>query len=132
MLAFPASRLTVSNAESSIRLRSNPISLLNRLDDIVIFNPLSEDGLREIVTIMFKDIQVKLAGKEITAELSTKAKAIIAEAGFDPVYGARPLKRALYELVEDKLAEMILEEQLHEGDKILIDAKGEEIIIKKI
>ena len=114
-----------------LKLHFKP-EFLNRLDDIVIFNPLSEDGLREIVSIMFKDIQVKLAAKEITAELSTKAKAIIAEAGFDPVYGARPLKRALYELVEDKLAEMILEEQLHEGDKILIDALGEEITIKKI
>ncbi|MDD2383710.1 MAG: AAA family ATPase [Sulfurospirillaceae bacterium] len=114
-----------------LKLHFKP-EFLNRLDDIVIFNPLTEDGLREIVTIMFKDIQVKLAAKEITAELSTKAKAIIAEAGFDPVYGARPLKRALYELVEDKLAEMILEEQLHEGDKILIDADGENIMIKKI
>jgi len=105
---------------------------LNRLDDIVIFNPLSEDGLREIVSIMFKDIQVKLAAKEITAELTKNAKAIIAEAGFDPVYGARPLKRALYELVEDKLAEMILEEQLNEGDKIVIDGVGEDIVIHKI
>jgi len=104
---------------------------LNRLDDIIIFNPLTEDGLREIVSIMFKDIETKLAAKEIKAELTVAAKALIAEAGFDPVYGARPLKRALYELVEDKLAELILEEKLHEGESIVIDAKDGEIVIKQ-
>ncbi len=104
---------------------------LNRLDDIIIFNPLTEDGLREIVSIMFKDIETKLASKEIKAELTTAAKALIAEAGFDPVYGARPLKRALYELVEDKLAELILEDRLHEGENIVIDAQEGEIVIRK-
>ncbi|MCR1809813.1 ATP-dependent Clp protease ATP-binding subunit [Sulfurospirillum sp. hDNRA2] len=104
---------------------------LNRLDDIVIFNPLTEDGLREIVSIMFKEIETKLAGKEIKAELTTTAKALIAEAGFDPVYGARPLKRALYELVEDKLAELILEDRLHEGENIVIDAQEGKIVIRK-
>ena len=104
---------------------------LNRLDDIIIFNPLTEDGLREIVSIMFKDIETKLANKEIKAELTKAAKSLIAEAGFDPVYGARPLKRALYELVEDKLAELILEEKLHEGESIVIDAKNGEIVIDK-
>ena len=104
---------------------------LNRLDDIIIFNPLTEDGLREIVSIMFKDIETKLASKEIKAELTTAAKALIAEAGFDPVYGARPLKRALYELVEDKLAELILEDRLHEGENIVIDAQDGEIVIRK-
>ena len=105
---------------------------LNRLDDIIIFNPLTEDGLREIVSIMFEDIQAKLANKEIKAELTKAAKSVIAEAGFDPVYGARPLKRALYELVEDKLAEMILEGDLKEGEHIIIDAKNGEIVIKKL
>jgi ATP-dependent Clp protease ATP-binding subunit ClpB len=104
---------------------------LNRLDDIIIFNPLTEDGLREIVSIMFKDIETKLASKEIKAELTKAAKSLIAEAGFDPVYGARPLKRALYELVEDKLAEMILEEKLHDGESIVIDAEKGEIVIRK-
>jgi len=103
---------------------------LNRLDDIVIFNPLSEDGLREIVSIMFKDIEAKLAHKEIKAQLTPSAKALIAEAGFDPVYGARPLKRALYELVEDKLSELILEDKLQEGQSIIIDEKEGKIVIR--
>lgn len=104
---------------------------LNRLDDIIIFNPLTEDGLREIVSIMFKEIEKKLSAKEIKAELTVGAKSLIAEAGFDPVYGARPLKRALYELVEDKLAELILEEKLHEGESIVIDAQEGEIVIRQ-
>ena len=104
---------------------------LNRLDDIIIFNPLTEDGLREIVSIIFKEIEKKLSAKEIKAELTVGAKSLIAEAGFDPVYGARPLKRALYELVEDKLAELILEEKLHEGESIVIDAQEGEIVIRQ-
>ena len=112
-----------------LRLHFKP-EFLNRLDDIIIFNPLTEEGLREIVSIMFKDIEKKLASKEIKAELTMAAKAFIAEAGFDPVYGARPLKRALYELVEDKLAELILEDKLHDGAHIVIDAINGEIVIQ--
>ena len=77
---------------------------LNRLDDIVIFNPLEEMQLREIVNIMFKEISAKLENLSIEASLSDEAKTLISKAGFDPVYGARPLKRALFEFVEDKLA----------------------------
>lgn len=113
-----------------LRIHFKP-EFLNRLDDIIIFNPLTEDGLREIVSIMFKEIEKKLSAKEIKAELTVGAKSLIAEAGFDPVYGARPLKRALYELVEDRLAELILEEKLHEGESIVIDAQEGEIVIRQ-
>ncbi len=105
---------------------------LNRLDDIVIFNPLEEMQLREIVNIMFKEISAKLENLSIEASLSDEAKTLISQAGFDPVYGARPLKRALYELVEDKLAGMILEDKLQEGDKIEINAVNDEIVINKL
>ena len=105
---------------------------LNRLDDIVIFNPLEEMQLREIVNIMFKEISAKLENLSIEASLSDEAKTLISKAGFDPVYGARPLKRALYELVEDKLAGMILEDKLKEGDKIEINAVNDEIVINKL
>ncbi|MDR2081644.1 MAG: AAA family ATPase [Campylobacteraceae bacterium] len=102
---------------------------LNRLDDIVIFNPLGEDGLREIVYIMFRDIKRKLEAKSIEASLTKEAANLIAEAGFDIVYGARPLRRALYELVEDKLAELLLEDKIREGDRLKIDAKEGKISI---
>ncbi|MDR1975744.1 MAG: AAA family ATPase [Campylobacteraceae bacterium] len=105
---------------------------LNRLDDIVIFNPLNEDGLREIVNIMFEEINKKLEAKSIKATLTKEAISLIAEAGFDTVYGARPLRRALYELVEDKLAELLLEDKIKEGDTLKIDDKEGEIVIEKV
>jgi ATP-dependent Clp protease ATP-binding subunit ClpB len=100
---------------------------LNRLDDIVIFNPLDLDAITNIVDILFRSIQDKLAQRDITLTLTPAAKAYIAQAGFDPVYGARPLKRALYEVVEDRLAELILEDKVVEGSKVEFDAVGDEI-----
>ena len=100
---------------------------LNRLDDIVIFNPLDLDAITNIVDILFRSIQDKLAQRDITLTLTPAAKAYIAQAGFDPVYGARPLKRALYEVVEDRLAELILEDKVVEGSKVEFDAEGDEI-----
>ncbi len=101
---------------------------LNRLDDIVIFNPLGLEAITGIVDILFDGIRKKLQAKEIEIALTDKAKAFVAEAGFDPVYGARPLKRALYEIVEDKLAELILEEKIQEGSKVEFDVKDGEIV----
>lgn len=102
---------------------------LNRLDDTIIFNPLTEDGLIEIVGIMFKELEKMLLNRGIKAVMSESAKKFIAGAGFDIVYGARPLRRALYELVEDRLADMILSDELASGDEIVIDADKEKIII---
>ncbi len=100
---------------------------LNRLDEQVIFNPLDLEAITSIVDILFKDIQKKLAERDITITLTDNAKAYIAEAGFDPVYGARPLKRALYEVVEDRLAELILEDKVVEGSKVTFDVASGEI-----
>ncbi|MDO5045923.1 ATP-dependent Clp protease ATP-binding subunit [Campylobacter sp.] len=105
---------------------------LNRLDDTIIFNPLSEEGLVQIVGIMFKELEKTLANRGIKAVMSEEAKKFIAKAGFDIVYGARPLRRALYELVEDRLAEMILRDEIESGDEIVIDSKGEDISIKVV
>lgn len=100
---------------------------LNRLDEQVIFNPLDLDAITKIVDILFRDIQKKLAERDITITLTDNAKAYIAEAGFDPVYGARPLKRALYEVVEDRLAELILEDKVVEGSSVSFDVVNGEI-----
>ncbi|MBE3609266.1 MULTISPECIES: ATP-dependent Clp protease ATP-binding subunit [Campylobacter] len=104
---------------------------LNRLDDMIIFNPLTEDGLVSIVQIMFKEFQNRLGERDIKANLDISAAKFIASAGFDPVYGARPLRRALYELVEDNVAEMILKDELESGDEIEISANANEILITK-
>ena len=102
---------------------------LNRLDDIVIFNPLGEQEIVKIVDIMFARIQEKLKERDIKIELTESAKKLVAKAGFDPVYGARPLKRALYEIVEDRLAELILEDKVQEGDSVKFDAEGDQIVV---
>ncbi|HEF7224126.1 TPA: AAA family ATPase [Campylobacter jejuni] len=104
---------------------------LNRLDDIITFNPLGKDEAYEIVKLLFKDLQMSLENKGIKASLSENATLLIAKDGFDPDFGARPLRRAIYDLIEDKLSDMILADKLHENDSIIIDAKDDEIIIKK-
>ncbi|KAB0612093.1 ATP-dependent Clp protease ATP-binding subunit [Campylobacter hyointestinalis] len=105
---------------------------LNRLDDCVIFNPLGANELSGIVSIMFKELEATLQNRGIKAVLDDSAKEFIAKAGFDPVYGARPLRRALYELVEDKLAEMILKDELKSGDSIKISAINDEIVVNLV
>ncbi|WP_345987171.1 AAA family ATPase [Sulfurimonas sp. HSL1-2] len=102
---------------------------LNRLDDVVIFNPLGEDQIVSIVDLFFAAIAKKVAERSITLELSDEAKRLIARAGFDPVYGARPLKRALYEIVEDRLADLILGGEVEEGNRVVFDAEGDEITV---
>jgi ATP-dependent Clp protease ATP-binding subunit ClpB len=96
----------------------------------VIFNPLGLEAITKIVDIMFQDIEKKLAQRDISINLSNSAKAYIAEAGFDPVYGARPLKRALYDEVEDRLAELILEEKVVEGTDVRFDIVNGEIVVE--
>jgi len=100
---------------------------INRLDDLVIFNPLGKDEIKNIVDIMLSGTKAKLAENDIEIVLTDSAKELIADAGFDPVYGARPLKRAIQELIEDYLAEMILEGKVKEGDKVVFDAQNGEI-----
>ena len=105
---------------------------LNRLDDIITFNPLGQDEAFEIVKLLFKDLQTSLANKGIKAELSENAALLIAKEGFDEDFGARPLKRAIYDMIEDKLSDMILNDELKSDESILIDAKADELEIKKL
>jgi ATP-dependent Clp protease ATP-binding subunit ClpB len=103
---------------------------LNRLDDVVIFNALGQDEIKGIVEIFFNDIKAKVKERDIELVLSEEAKAYIAEAGFDPVYGARPLKRALYEIVEDRLADLILDGTVKEGSRVEFTINNGEIEVK--
>ena len=111
-----------------LKLHFKP-EFLNRLDDIVIFNPLGLEQIKEIVDIMLIDFKNRLKERSIDINLTDNAKALLAKAGFDPTYGARPLKRTIYEFVEDKVAEMILEDKIHDGDTIDIDEQNGEIVI---
>lgn len=101
---------------------------LNRLDDIVIFNPLDINSITNIVDIMFGEIVAKVKERQIDITLTQSAKEYIAKAGFDPIYGARPLKRALYEEIEDRLAELLLEDKIKDGSKVEFDTQDGEIV----
>ena len=103
---------------------------INRLDSVIIFNSLKDKDIQEIVRIMLKDLQKRLEEKDIEIELTDAAVKYIAEAGFDPVFGARPLKRALDENIEDRLAELILEDKLKPGSKVIFDVQNGMIIEK--
>jgi len=122
----PQSEALNAMVMAELRLAFKP-EFLNRLDDIVIFNALGQEQIAGIVDIFFADIAKKVQQRDIELTLSPEAKAYVAEAGFDPVYGARPLKRALYEIVEDRLADLILEGTVKEGSKVAFILKNGEI-----
>ncbi|MEA3354568.1 MAG: AAA family ATPase [Campylobacterota bacterium] len=102
---------------------------LNRLDDIVIFEQLGLDAITNIVDIMFDSIGAKVANRDIKLSMTQMAREYIAASGFDPHYGARPLKRALYEIVEDKLADLILEDKVSDGSSVEFDMQNDQIIV---
>jgi len=104
---------------------------LNRIDEIIFFEPLSEANLGKIVRIQLKRFEKLLSERQISLDLSDKAVARIAEAGYDPIYGARPLKRALQKLVIDPLATRLLGGELGTGDHIVVDEAGVELVFRK-
>ncbi len=123
----PEDRRKAVNDE--LKLHFKP-EFLNRLDDIVIFNPLGVEQITKIVDILFASIKKKVQERGIEIELTDRAKEHIAREGFDPVYGVRPLKRALYEEVEDRLAELILRDEVDEGNKVIFDEQNGLIVTK--
>jgi ATP-dependent Clp protease ATP-binding subunit ClpB len=104
---------------------------LNRIDDLIIFHSLKRDELRQIVSIQIKRIQKLLAEQKISIELSPKALDRIVEIGYDPAFGARPLKRAIQRELENPIATKILENSLVEGDKILVDRLDDRLTFTK-
>ena len=105
---------------------------LNRLDDIIIFNPLGKNEIMKIVDIMFSHIAKLALTKNIKISLDSSAKELIAEIGFDPVFGARPLKRALQDEIEDLLSMMILKDEVRENTHIEFYAKDGKILAREI
>jgi ATP-dependent Clp protease ATP-binding subunit ClpB len=100
---------------------------LNRIDDIIIFDRLTEADLKKIVEIQLKRLVRRLESQKITLELSDAAKALIAQHGYDPVYGARPLKRTIQKLVLDPLSMDILEGKIREGQRVAVDTDGKSL-----
>jgi ATP-dependent Clp protease ATP-binding subunit ClpB len=100
---------------------------LNRIDEVIIFNTLSRRDLERIVDIQLDRLRGRLADRKLALVVSDQAKAFLAQEGFDPVYGARPLKRTLQRLLQDPLARRLLEGQFTEGDTVRVDLQGSEI-----
>ncbi len=104
---------------------------INRVDDTVVFHPLSRDQIRVIVDIQLEYLRARLADRDMSIELSETARDRLANAGYDPVYGARPLRRAIQQQVEDPLAQAILKGSFGPGDTIRIDSGEQELKFEK-
>ncbi len=124
--------IMTSNVRSAEALRDvfRP-EFLNRIDEIVEFQPLSREQLGEIVELQLTRLRERLGERAIGLRLTDAAKELVAEAGWDPAYGARPLKRALQRLVENPLALRLLEGEFHEGDTVEVDVDGDELVFRK-
>ena len=94
---------------------------LNRVDDIIVFQQLTQEDIREIARRMLRSLAKRLADMEMRVEVTDAAVAAIAKEGFDPVYGARPLRRAIQSKIEDALSEKLLEGKFQAGDTLLVD-----------
>lgn len=105
---------------------------LNRLDEIILFKPLTKNNIGKIVDLLVKDLSTRLANQELSLELSDGAKAKVIENGYDPVYGARPLKRYLQKYVETLAAKCILSGQVSAGDTIVLDVDQENAFVTKV
>ncbi|HZT45731.1 MAG TPA: ATP-dependent chaperone ClpB [Gaiellaceae bacterium] len=121
-----------SNVRSAEALRDvfRP-EFLNRIDEIVEFHPLSREQLGEIVELQLAQLRRRLAERGLSLELTDTAKEVVTEAGWDPTYGARPLKRALQRLIENPLALRLLEHEFDEGDTVLVEARDGELVFEK-
>ncbi len=105
---------------------------LNRLDAVVVFHPLTREHIRKIVEKEIRDIEARVALKGIAIEMTDAAKDWLGEKGFDPVFGARPLRRVIQNEIEDRLSEAILEGRFHEGDTVRIDVQDGEIVLLNV
>jgi ATP-dependent Clp protease ATP-binding subunit ClpC len=101
---------------------------LNRVDEVIIFRPLTEEQIRRIVDLQIKEVQKRLADRKITITLTDEAKAWLAKTGFDPSFGARPLKRTMQREVENPLSKKILQGEFKEGDEVKVDLSTEGLV----
>jgi ATP-dependent Clp protease ATP-binding subunit ClpB len=103
---------------------------VNRVDEIVVFDPLERDELREIVDIQVRFLTDRLAGRSLSIELSEAAREHLATAGYDPAFGARPLKRLIQREIQDPLAMRMLAGEIAEGDRVVVDAADGSLVIR--
>ncbi|MCX5750346.1 MAG: ATP-dependent Clp protease ATP-binding subunit [Candidatus Saganbacteria bacterium] len=104
---------------------------LNRIDEIIVFHPLTREELKQITTLELKDVSKEIEKRNMKLEVTDEAKEVIIEKGFDPKFGARPLRRAIQQLIENPLSNEILEGKFKEGDEVIVNVKAGKIIFKK-
>ncbi len=114
----------------SLRNQFRP-EFINRIDDLIIFHRLDQTQLMAIVDIQIKRMQQRLSEKKISIQLSKSAKELLAQKGYDPVFGARPLKRIIVRMIQDPLAYKLISGELHENETLTIDAQDEQLIFQK-
>lgn len=105
---------------------------LNRLDEIIVFKKLSEESVEKISKLMLNEFKARVEAKKMKLEITDNVIKYISKVGFDDVYGARPLRRAIQSKIEDKFAEAILDGDIKDGDKVKIDVEDDKVIVKKI
>ncbi|MFY9563388.1 MAG: ATP-dependent Clp protease ATP-binding subunit [Limnochordia bacterium] len=129
-------RITESEADSYQAMKEKVIEelkrtfrpeFLNRIDEIIVFHALNRQHISAIIEIMLKELRQQLAEKRIILEITDAAKELVADAGYDPDFGARPLRRAIQKMIENPLAELILQGKYNDGDTIHIDTKDGEL-----
>jgi ATP-dependent Clp protease ATP-binding subunit ClpC len=103
---------------------------LNRIDGVVVFHALSKEQIRSIVDLMLASVSKQLAEKEVKLSVTDAAKDFLGEKGYDEVFGARPLRRVIQSMIEDKLSEDLLRGKFRAGDTVVIDLEGEEIVVR--
>ena len=112
-----------------LRLHFRP-ELLNRIDEIIVFHALNQPQIKEIVDLLLKGTERQLSARKLHLEVTDAAKTLIAESGFDPLYGARPLRRTIQRMVENPISSGILRRQFTDGDTIVVDSDGEKIVTR--
>ncbi|ATO49534.1 ATP-dependent Clp protease ATP-binding subunit [Brevibacillus laterosporus] len=112
--------------------RSFRPEFLNRIDEIIVFHSLEQEHIEKIVTLMTEDLRKRLVEQEIDFNLSEEAKKILAKEGFDPAYGARPLRRAIQRNIEDRLSEELLKGTITKGDTVQIEAEDGKLTVKRL
>ncbi len=104
---------------------------LNRIDEIIVFHSLTAEHIKEIVGLMLKEVAVRMKEHDVEVEFTEAAKEILAREGFDETYGARPLRRAIQRLVEDRLSEELLKGTFHRGDRVVVDGENGQIVVRR-
>ena len=104
---------------------------INRLDDIVVFAPLTTDDLGQIVSLYVDRLARRLADRRLELAVTPDARAWLAERGYDPIYGARPLRRLMQHQIDDKLARALLAGEVRDGDTVMVDLKGDELTVSR-